>query len=34
MGYETELNDLTFYEEDGEELAEELDKLEEMEGES
>jgi hypothetical protein len=34
MSYEPPLNDPTFYEEEGEELAEEFDTLEEMEGES
>jgi hypothetical protein len=34
MGYEPELNDPVFYEEDEEELAEEFDTLEEKEGES
>ena len=34
MGYEPELNDSTFYEEESEELGEEFDTLEEMEGES
>jgi len=32
MGYEPELNDPTFYEEESEELAEEFDTLEEAEG--
>lgn len=32
MGYEPESNDPTFYEEEGEELVEEFDTLEEMEG--
>jgi hypothetical protein len=34
MGYEPELNDPAFYEEEGEEMSPEYDTLEEMEGEN